>query len=234
MKNDFENTYGKARTATTLTNALVVADLNDHNWDPVDYASARRIKLVHYGRLSTVKGTDIVLELYSRLLNDNFKVSCLVAGSVSEGNIREKISELENSFPDNFAYIQGYHHTDLPQILFDCDFFLFPSKYENEAAPLVVYEAQFNGLVCFTSKAGSLESIVVEPGRTVEIEDWLATITNVLKTESVSSGLKTQDSILLKKKEIFTTMETEASDGRILLEKLISLMLELEPNSLIE
>lgn len=234
MRNDFENVYGYVRASTILTNALVVEGFNKHRWSTDEYASKEKVKLVHYGRLSTAKGSDVVLELYSKLLYAGLSVSCLVAGPVKDSDIREKIFELKRDFPHSFTHIEEYIHTELHQILFDCDFFLFPSKYENEAAPLVVYEAQFNGLVCYTSQAGSLQSIVAAPGVTVEMEDWLSTIMKIIETESISGIYKSPVNSFLKKKQVRSAMETEALDGKILLEGLISLMREHEPHAIVE
>lgn len=229
MKSDFGNMYGNITASRVLTNALVVKKLNWPSEMIIRNDSERKLKLVHYGRLSSVKGSDLVLELYSKLLRMNINVSCLVAGPVQEKEINLKIFELKTDFPQSFSHIEYYSHVELPQILLDCDFFLFPSKYENEAAPLVLYEAQLNGLVCYTSKAGSMESIVVTPGITTPIENWLDFTFNEIGKRARSISEESSAGALFNKKQIISAMEDEALGGHVSLQKLLSHLTRSEP-----
>lgn len=233
MQSDFENVYGTVQSCWTLTNATAVQSFKRDSLIPDDSALKERVKLVHYGKLSSAKGSDVVLELYSKLLKADLRVSCLVVGVVDDNVVKDIILELKKDFPDNFTHLENYVNSELHQILFDCDYFLFPSKYVNEAAPLVVYEAQFNGLVCYTSKAGSLESIVVTPGETIKIEDWLSSITERIETESMTLSDMHPENRLLNRERVRLAMETEALQGRIMLQGLISQMRESEPRTLV-
>jgi glycosyltransferase involved in cell wall biosynthesis len=100
------------------------------------------------------------------------KIHCYLAGESSDDTIKKRIADLQKDFPANFHYKDAYNLSDIPELTKSAQVFLFPSSYTNEAAPLVVYEAQLMGLVCLTTNVGSLPTVVKEPGVTFRYSDW--------------------------------------------------------------
>jgi glycosyltransferase involved in cell wall biosynthesis len=144
----------------------------------------------HFGNLSTEKGSNKVLELYSQMLQNDWRVKCSIFGPTNEEEILKKIDYLRTKYPSKFSYQNKYEQSELGMICSQSDFFLFPSSYANEAAPLVIYEAQLNGLICFSSTSGSLKSIVRAPGRAFDPQTWLAEV-----FELVTSYVQMNDSL---------------------------------------
>ena len=84
--------------------------------------------------------------------------------SLNENGISESILRLKARFPMQFTYYERFDVNTLYEELRCSDTLLFPSNYENEASPLVVHEAQYAGVICLTSEAGTLTSEILFPG----------------------------------------------------------------------
>ncbi len=154
-----------------ISNATVVASVLNKN--PYNHiAKYPNIGILHFGRLSVEKGINQILSVYSKLLVVHPKINCYLAGEPSDDSVKARITNLQKEFPTNFHYKSVYNSNDIPELTQNAHVFLFPSSYTNEAAPLVVYEAQLMGLVCLTTNVGSLPTVVKAPGASFGLSDW--------------------------------------------------------------
>ena len=138
------------------------------------------------GRLCSEKGfwesaavTRIILETYTEM-------SATFLGPAIDNHISREIESLCEDFPNRFYYVAEYDEIVLSKALQYSTYYLFPSRYSNEASPLVVLEAQALGNVCLTSDVGSLRSDVIPPGVSLNIEDWQSCVLSMI--EKYSNG----------------------------------------------
>jgi glycosyltransferase involved in cell wall biosynthesis len=125
------------------------------------------------GRMTTEKGFWDSSSLTRLLLTTYNEMESVFLGPALELPIIEELANLQREFPNRFCHIDSYEETVLTEKLQASTFFIFPSRYLNEASPLVVMEAQSLGNICFTSQIGSLATDVLPPGESVKIDFWL-------------------------------------------------------------
>ncbi len=108
----------------------------------------------HVGRFSPQKNHTFIIDVFSAIYQKNSLAKLLLIGDGSlRGEIEEKIALLglteavilAGNVPDVYNYMQAM------------DVFLFPSNYEG--LPLVLIEAQSNGLKCFSSAGAVTEEV---------------------------------------------------------------------------
>ncbi len=146
------------------------------------------VRLAHASNLSVEKGALIVIETMSELLSRFERVRCNLLGPVEDLQILDKVMSLQFLFPNRFIYTAQYDSFLLSKVLSQTDFFLFPSNYRNEASPIVVLEAQCAGVTVIASNVGTIESEILIPGCSVELNRWFETVTD--KVESMNSWPK--------------------------------------------
>ena len=129
-------------------------------------------KLCFAGRLSREKGFWDCESLTRTLLADESEMTAIFLGPLSDRNVSDAIDKLKADFPERFEHIGSYDEITLSNSLQESTYFLFPSRYTNEASPLVVLEAQSLGNICITSDVGTLGTDVLLPGTAVDIETW--------------------------------------------------------------
>jgi len=124
------------------------------------------------GRMSAEKGFWECVAVIRALFKADPEMKATIMGPATETAIKEEIKNLSRDFPNNFRFYDKYSPNLLSEVLDITTFYLFPSKYLNEASPLVVLEAQSLGNICMTSTVGSLPDDVIPPGTCVEINQW--------------------------------------------------------------
>lgn len=103
------------------------------------------LTLGHFGNLTLAKGLDTVLDLFRRLRLAGVPVRLALAGSAGPVE-RELIDAAKAEFPDALAYHGPLYGADKAAFFASLDAFLFPSRYANEAQPLVLFEAMAAGV----------------------------------------------------------------------------------------
>lgn len=108
----------------------------------------------HVGRFSPQKNHTFIIDVFSAIYQKNSSAKLLLIGDGPlRGEIERKIASLgltgavilAGNVPDVYNYMQAM------------DVFLFPSNYEG--LPLVLIEAQSNGLRCFSSAGAVTEEV---------------------------------------------------------------------------
>lgn len=129
-------------------------------------------KLCFAGRISKEKGFWDCESITRALLSKESDMTAIFLGPITDPTIYQATEKMKRDFPDRFEHIGLYDEIILSKSLQDSTYFLFPSRYSNEASPLVVLEAQALGNVCITSDVGTLGTDVLSPGSAVDIEKW--------------------------------------------------------------
>lgn len=124
------------------------------------------------GRLSAEKGFWEAIATTEQLLLRFPDMRANFLGVAEGSDVENEIIRVKEIFRERFNHMSAYEVRKLAQVLSQTTFYLFPSKYINEASPLVVLEAQAAGNVCFTSDIGSLTTDVIAPGFASSILNW--------------------------------------------------------------
>lgn len=170
MRDDYEKYWRPQGKRWVVTNnAVAVSRFIDNPNQNLNY---RKIKYIFFSKISNEKGFKHIESISREILDIDDSTSFTIMGPTDDITIQDKIAQLKNDFPRQITYIGEYSEDELYKELSDSMFFLFPSEYKNEAAPLVVLEAQALGKICITSNIGSLASQVLEPGVAVEVKNW--------------------------------------------------------------
>jgi glycosyltransferase involved in cell wall biosynthesis len=108
------------------------------------------------GRLSSVKGHDVLLDALAILLSQGISVTALLAGKGYGNEEEEIISYAKKRGVINLLQFLG--HADSRQVIWASDVIVLPSR--REALPLVIIEAMLCGVVPVrTPASGALDQI---------------------------------------------------------------------------
>jgi glycosyltransferase involved in cell wall biosynthesis len=114
-----------------------------------------QLRLGHLSNLSIEKGLDLVLEVLESTPPD---VCLTVFGAPTDTRSRDLLSGAKMRFPDRLRHVDATDRTAVWDFYGSIDLFLFPSRYRNEAAPLVVLEALAAGVPVVASDLGCIPS----------------------------------------------------------------------------
>lgn len=144
--------------------------------------------ICYSGRLCNEKGFWETAAVTRIILKTYVEMSATFLGPAIDNHISREIESLCEDFPNRFFYVAEYDEIALSTALQYSTYYLFPSRYSNEASPLVVLEAQALGNICLTSDVGSLRSDVIAPGISVNIEEWQSCVLNMIEKNNLSAS----------------------------------------------
>ncbi|MEI2710160.1 MAG: glycosyltransferase family 4 protein [Chitinophagaceae bacterium] len=121
----------------------------------------KTIQLLFLSNLIKEKGIIEFLEVCKRLTELNVKYKARIIGKpydIKETNINEFVSA--NNIVDKIEYQGAKYSTEKNDILSKTDILIFPTKYKNEAFPLVLLEAMQFGIVPIATSEGGILDII--------------------------------------------------------------------------
>lgn len=152
-KTDIINCSGKsADSYFGRKNSLII-------YNPIDFCKfdikkyntpKRKHSFVHIGRITENKNQKFVAEVFSFIKKEYDDASLSFVGWSSDryiDSVKKTVSENGLSACVDFLP----HDTDIPKLLSECEYMIFPSK--SEGFGIVVVEAQAMGVECFISDA---------------------------------------------------------------------------------
>ncbi|HDK8729417.1 TPA: glycosyltransferase family 4 protein, partial [Escherichia coli] len=119
-------------------------------------------QIINIGYLSNVtvnKGIDVFINICEELISRNLKICPKIAGPLNDS----KSQKIIDDFCAKYEYVKYFgpvYGEDKTRFLNDLDVFIFPSRYYNEAEPLVVYEAAASGNYVIGSEVGSMKEAI--------------------------------------------------------------------------
>lgn len=139
------------------------------------------IVIGYLSNLCLEKGIDTVAYLFKSLANNGIKFKGLIAGPISDDKVKFIINDLVTEL-DNVDYIGGVYSEDKDEFFKSLDIFLFPSRYKNEAEPLVLYEAAKYGALVLGSQQGCMREVIDRlGGYSFPIDqNWLGECENII------------------------------------------------------
>jgi len=142
-------------------------------------------KLGFLSNISEEKGVFIFLSLLGLLNNEGLQVSGLLAGPFENDETEQRVKEHISLLP-NVKYVGPKYGAEKDSFWDSIDAFIFPTKYKNEAEPLVIYESMAAGVPviaygrgCIPEMLNSECGLVIdpleqfEPFATEQIQKWL-------------------------------------------------------------
>jgi glycosyltransferase involved in cell wall biosynthesis len=112
--------------------------------EPPDTNRSERTGAFRIGFLSNLipdKGVDTVFELFRRLRRENRSIELIVGGPIVGASVQLLIDSAIREFGSAFDYRGRVLGPDKARFFDDINVFVFPTRYANEAQPLVVLEA---------------------------------------------------------------------------------------------
>jgi glycosyltransferase involved in cell wall biosynthesis len=128
-----------------------------------DCASQSQIVIGYISNITAEKGVFDVLELHQRCRLSGIGAKFIVAGPCSDDFIRNKLINLDLLF-DDFLYLGAVYDQEKFDFYRSIDLLVFPTKYSNEAEPLVIYEAAENAVPAIANSRGCIDTLVESCG----------------------------------------------------------------------
>ena len=124
-------------------------DVSSHEIYP--YHSGKRINFLYFGRLSSEKGIDTLLQTFANL-------SDLKLTIVGDGPLSDTVQHFSNTY-NNISFIGPVWGNDLFQFISNCDYVVVPSEWY-EPSPYVVLQAFDFGKPVIGSDIGGIPDLV--------------------------------------------------------------------------
>lgn len=128
-----------------------------------------RLRLGFLGNLTLEKGIDTAVEVTRRLVDAGHTCTLIVAGPVSSPGAAEALQSARTSLGEHLVYRGAVYGLAKKEFFEEVDILLFPSRYRNEASPLVLMEAMANGIPAVATAVGCIpDDLADKGGRTVD------------------------------------------------------------------
>ncbi|MBH0066667.1 glycosyltransferase family 4 protein [Pseudoalteromonas sp. NZS100] len=141
-------------------------------------SSSKSLVIGHLANLCKEKGINEFLETFVTLNQKLPNLVANLAGPINDKEIQQKVLEMQVEY-SNFHYLGPLYGKRKETFFKNLDIFIFPSKYINEAEPLVLYEAAAFGVFCIGSDVGCMADILNSLG-------GISISTNQLSEKSIS------------------------------------------------
>ena len=119
------------------------------------------INLLFYGRVEENKHVDLIVEAAAKVQNTIPNVYLTIVGN-GKADYVELVKNMMKSLlkPGSFTYISGCKHEDLPALLTDKHFYIFPSTQPREGQSNSVTECMAYGIIPIASPQGFNRSTI--------------------------------------------------------------------------
>jgi glycosyltransferase involved in cell wall biosynthesis len=121
-------------------------------------------RFLYAGKLVERKGVDILIAAARSLLQRGAAFHLTVTG---DGPLRNELSELRNTYPDNIEYLGFKEIEEMPEVFGRADVLLCPSRYDGWG--MVVPEAMASGMPVIASSDTGAALEMVSPG----VDGWI-------------------------------------------------------------
>jgi glycosyltransferase involved in cell wall biosynthesis len=142
-------------------NAKVVSNLAFYEIQPTDknVNNDAQIKIGHLANLCVKKGVDIFIDVCGSLHSQKINFTAELAGPCVDDTTKKLVLDAIKELPQ-LRYVGPLYAENKDLFYQNLDCFIFPSKYKNEAEPLVLYEAALNGAYLVGSRRGCMEDVI--------------------------------------------------------------------------
>lgn len=117
------------------------------------------LKIGYLANITAAKGAFEVIELARKNYRNGAFLKVVMAGPVSEVHVTEAL-EKEVCCNSSLSYLGSLYGDRKSRFYQGIDVFVFPSKYINEAEPLVLYEAAQYGVLNIATDMGCMKDVL--------------------------------------------------------------------------
>jgi glycosyltransferase involved in cell wall biosynthesis len=117
------------------------------------------IKLGHLANLCVDKGVDVFVDVCEKLNELDVDFEAIIAGPFADQQSELLVLEAVKNHK-NIQYIGSVYHDQKVEFYKNIDCFIFPSKYKNEAEPLVLFEAAESATLLVGSQRGCMKDVI--------------------------------------------------------------------------
>lgn len=155
MKKELQKKYGCERVIVLSNSVLLCLD--------APQTSRRQIEMIGYlSNITKEKGGWDIVRLADTSREAGLPVRFKIAGPCQDADLRSTLQRAHAA--GNLKWIGPVYDDDKLAFLSSIDVFLFPSHYQNEAEPLVVWEALMSGIPVIAYDRGCIFAQVGQAG----------------------------------------------------------------------
>lgn len=122
--------------------------------------NASSLRIGHLSNLCRVKGLDDVLACMRALRTRGVDATLVLAGPAADPAARQTLQNALAEFDGKIQYLGPLGQNGLQDFYANVDVFLFPSRYQHEAEPLVLLEALSFGVPVIATDRGAIPSMI--------------------------------------------------------------------------
>lgn len=193
MKHDYEAVYHHDAKTLCLNN-IFQYDLSEKKRSEAERAVAP-VRIGYLSNLTLDKGFDTICEIVNEIASStNLEVEFHIAGPFSDNasrNLYDQLSPEERSLVRYYGPVYG---SDKEEFFTNIDLFLFPTRYANEAQPMVLVEALQYGLPVLATGRGTIADLLGEEFPVSSEELFLQRAIDYIKLLSQSQSIRNEHS----------------------------------------
>jgi glycosyltransferase involved in cell wall biosynthesis len=145
-----QNRYGGGFDVVVQSNAALVGAA-------VHRPERRALRTIGYlSNITTDKGIDTFLATAGQLASRYPDLKVLIAGPAANGAVRSLVEQFVAADKENRHYLGPVYGADKAAFFEQVDVLMFPTRYKNEAEPLVIFEAARAGTLVIASDRGCI------------------------------------------------------------------------------
>lgn len=129
--------------------------------------AALPLRLGHLSNLSLEKGLDFVVDLAVAIKKQGIPVQLVLAGPAVDARVAAVLEAARSSLGVDLTELGPLYGPQKNQFFDSVDVFVFPSRYVNEAEPLVIFEALARGLPVVAIGRGCISELIGDAGLAV-------------------------------------------------------------------
>lgn len=144
MRDRFSNVYPVGYSSIISDNARFVFP------EYIDKSTSGGIVLGYLSNLCDEKGFYEVLDTHSKLKSLNINTKLIIAGAPVNESVKADLHKFLEEFGTSTEYLNHIDGKQKADFYRRVNYFLFPTKFKQEAQPNVVYEAMSKSCVCIS------------------------------------------------------------------------------------
>ena len=160
MANAFRHRYGPV-ACHVATNARFVAEETQR---PPDGQPNVRLRIGHLSNLCVDKGFFEVANTFDALRAAGHDAELVLAGPILEPEVEERLAIMHATHGVRIRYLGALSGDAKRNFYREIELFLFPTRFRQEAAPLVIYEALAAGVPVLSTDRGVIAEIIPTVG----------------------------------------------------------------------
>lgn len=158
---------GRGHQGQVVSNAFIL------DFDDAPAQRSGKVTLGHLSNLTAEKGAVRFVDLFMKLRSNGLDIAARMAGPVGDGETAAAIERAKAAYPADFEWMGPVYGEAKAAFYRSIHAFVFPTRYVNEAQPLVLLEALASGAAILATDRGCIGCNHREsPGLVVADEDF--------------------------------------------------------------